>query len=101
MRTLREWIFRFWGTIRRKRLDQDLEEELRLHCELAAEDMRKRGASAEDAARMARLRAGGAAHSVRYLTIWGSLNIATMTRIIAPSIWRSWLTITAELFLPV
>jgi len=67
MRTLREWIFRFWGTIRRKRFDQDLEEELRLHWELAAEDMRKRGASAEDAARMARLRAGGGAQAMEAL----------------------------------
>jgi predicted permease len=59
MSTLREWIGRLWGTLRRRRADRDLEEELRLHLELAAEDARRRGGSPESAARAARLTAGG------------------------------------------
>src|SRR5262245_37279543 len=37
---LREWIQRLWATLRRRRTDDDLEQELRLHLELAAEDGR-------------------------------------------------------------
>ena len=59
MRTLREWSRRLRGTLLRRRRDSDLEEELRLHLELAAEDARRRGRHAPDAARAARLRAGG------------------------------------------
>jgi hypothetical protein len=59
MATLREWIHRPWGTFRRSDRDRDLEEELKIHLELAAEDMRRRSRSSEDAERMARLRAGG------------------------------------------
>lgn len=34
---LREWIARLWGTLRPRRQDADLEEELRLHADLASE----------------------------------------------------------------
>ena len=44
MSTLREYVRRLWGTLRRNRVDADLEEELRLHLELAAEE---RGLPAE------------------------------------------------------
>ena len=37
MRSLREWITRLLGTVRRQRSDRDLELELRLHVELAEE----------------------------------------------------------------
>ena len=37
MATLREWIARLWGTLRPGRQDGDLEQELRLHAELAGE----------------------------------------------------------------
>ena len=37
---LREWVHRLWGTLRPRRADRDLEEELRLHLDLAAEDAR-------------------------------------------------------------
>src|SRR2546426_10925993 len=59
MAALREWTCRLRGTLRRNRADRDLEEELRLHLELAAEDARRRGDSPERAARAARLQAGG------------------------------------------
>lgn len=55
----REWVCRLWGTIRRNPPDRELEEELRLHLELAGEDMRRRGHSPEDPVRAARLQAGG------------------------------------------
>ncbi len=60
MRTLREWLHRLLGTVRPRRSDADLQEELRLHMELAAEDAQRRG----DPVRAARLRTGGAAHAM-------------------------------------
>jgi putative ABC transport system permease protein len=62
MTTLREWIHRLWGTLRRHRRDHELEEELRLHLELAQEDMQRRNGSAGapyPAERAARLQHGG------------------------------------------
>jgi putative ABC transport system permease protein len=53
---LREWVSRVLGTVRPGRRDRDLEDELRMHVELAAEEARRRGNAAE---RSARLRAGG------------------------------------------
>ena len=58
MRVLREWVTRFRGVLRPRRRDADLEEELRLHFDLAAEDAQRSGASREDAIRAARLRVG-------------------------------------------
>jgi predicted permease len=55
---LRELINRLWGTLRRVRRDAELEEELRLHLEMAAAEARRRGQTVEEAARGARLRAG-------------------------------------------
>jgi putative ABC transport system permease protein len=57
---LREWIRRLWGTLTRRRSDRDLEGELAAHLELAEEDYRRQGHSAREAARLARLRFGGA-----------------------------------------
>ena len=62
MATLREWVSRLWGTLRRNRADRDLEEELRLHLELAAEDARRRGDSPE---RRCEPRASGPAASLQ------------------------------------
>ena len=39
MTRLREWLLRFWGTLRRSAGDREIEEELRAHLELAAEQM--------------------------------------------------------------
>ncbi|MBI2150346.1 MAG: ABC transporter permease [Acidobacteria bacterium] len=64
MATLREWIRRLWGTLRRNPLDREMEEELRSHLDLAAEDILRRGGSTEDALRAARLQAGGVAQAM-------------------------------------
>ena len=63
-RTLREWFLRLCGTFRRRRSDADLEAELRLHLELAAEDTRRRGEPAGQADRAARLQAGGVSQAM-------------------------------------
>lgn len=57
---LREWIVRAWGTIRGTRSDRDLEEELRLHVDLATEESQRRDGSA----RAATLRVGGVTQSM-------------------------------------
>ena len=57
MRGLLEWARRLWGTLRRSRPDTDIEEELKLHLELARES-RQAHASAE-AARAMRVQIGG------------------------------------------
>ncbi len=59
MNTLREWAQRFFGTLRPVRRDSDLEEELQMHLEMAAAEATRRGLDPADAARAARLRAGG------------------------------------------
>lgn len=67
MTTLREWVSRFWGTLRRRQTDRDLEEELRLHLELAAEDERRRTDSAEHATRTAVIQHGAIAQAMEAL----------------------------------
>lgn len=47
MATLREWARRLTGTIRRSRTDRDLQEELRFHLDLTAEEARRGGGSYE------------------------------------------------------
>ena len=64
---LREWVARVRGTIVGNRRDAELEEELRLHVELATEDERRRAASPEQAGRVARLKAGGVAQTMEAL----------------------------------
>jgi putative ABC transport system permease protein len=64
MGILLEWVRRLWGAIRRSPRDLEMEEELRLHLELASEEMRRRGYSPDDAARAARLQAGGIAQAI-------------------------------------
>src|SRR5260370_18719873 len=65
--TVREQIARLWGTLRGRRDDRDLEEELRLHMELAAEDAGRRMGWADLAARDAAIRAGGVAQAMEAL----------------------------------
>ena len=62
--TLREWLTRLRGTFRGTRPDRDLEDELRVHLELAADEERRRGSSEGSAARTARLRVGGLAQAM-------------------------------------
>ena len=64
MRSFREWVARLVGTVTGHRTDRDLEEELRAHLELAADDARRRGESAEQAVREARIRYGGLAQGM-------------------------------------
>jgi predicted permease len=64
MRVLREWLSRLWATVRPTRRDEDLEEELRLHLELVAEQAARRGHDPEEARRLARLEAGGRAQAL-------------------------------------
>src|SRR5262249_55627447 len=64
MRFLREWIHRLRGTLRPRRRDGDLEEELRLHLAMAAEAARRRGLGPADAVRAARIEAGGASQAM-------------------------------------
>ena len=64
MRILREWIHRLWGTLLRRRRDSDLEQELRLHLELAAKDAQRRGLNLPDSARAARLKAGSTSQAM-------------------------------------
>ncbi len=64
MATLREWMTRLWGTLGGSRRDRELEQELRLHLELAAADERRRANSVDGAARAATIRLGGVAHTM-------------------------------------
>lgn len=64
MARIREWISRLWGAVRRNPRDADLEEELRLHLELAAEDMQRRMGATEGAVRAAHLKAGSVAQAM-------------------------------------
>ncbi len=61
---LREWVLRLQGALRPGRTDRDLEEELRLHLELLAEEAARRGDSPERASREAAIRAGGLAQAM-------------------------------------
>ena len=58
MATLREWIQRVRGTLRPGRSDADLEEELRLHLQMADDDARRRGVPPAASTRAARISSG-------------------------------------------
>ena len=60
---IRGWLHRLWGTVSRHRPDNDLEEELRVHLDLAIEEARRRGIPASHAARFGRIEAGGSLHA--------------------------------------
>jgi putative ABC transport system permease protein len=64
MTRLREWIARLWGTLRPGRHDRDLEEELRLHVDLAVDRARRESGSIDGAARAAVMHAGGIAQAM-------------------------------------
>ena len=57
--TVRAGMRRVWGALTRRRSDADLERELAAHVAFAEEDLRRRGLSADEAARQARATAGG------------------------------------------
>jgi macrolide transport system ATP-binding/permease protein len=62
--TLREWLSRLVATVRPGRSNADLEEELRLHLELATEEELNRGRASGDARQSALARSGGAARAL-------------------------------------
>ncbi len=64
MHVLREWLHRIAGTVSRRRRDEELQQELRLHLELATEEAHRRGGTAAAAARAAGLRAGGVSQTM-------------------------------------
>ena len=65
--TLREWITRVWGTLRARPNDDDLEQELRLHSDLAAAEAGRLEGSPEDAARVAGIQTGGVMQAMEAL----------------------------------
>lgn len=67
MSKLRESLIRLSETLWLGRSDRDLEEELRLHRELAEEHARRGAATPEQAARTARIRVGGTAQAMEAL----------------------------------
>ena len=64
---LREWVSRLWGTLTGGRRDDDIQEELRLHMELAAEEEQRRGLPADAAMRAAAIAGGGRAQAIEVL----------------------------------
>ncbi len=67
MRTLREWLHRLEGTLTRRRRDDDLEEELRLHLELETDAARRAQHHHDGGRRVAHLRAGGVPQAMEAL----------------------------------
>src|SRR6187455_2361056 len=67
MRAIREFLRRLTASFRRSRPDDDLERELRLHLELAAEDEQRHGHAPSEAARLARVRSGGMVQAMETL----------------------------------
>jgi putative ABC transport system permease protein len=67
MSSFLEFVSRLWGTLRTRRTDREMEEELRHHLELTAEEAHRRGDSPEGAVRAARLRAGSIPQAMEHL----------------------------------
>jgi hypothetical protein len=59
MTTLRQFLQRFGSFFRRSELDQDLHAEMSAHLEMAVEENRKLGMSADEARRQALIHFGG------------------------------------------
>ena len=64
MPVVREWLWRLWGTFRKTPADAVMEEELRIHLEMAAADLQRRGLTPEQALLEARRQAGGVAQAM-------------------------------------
>lgn len=64
MITLRDWAVRLWGTFRPSRTSRDVEDELRLHLELAADAERRRGTPTDRVQRAAVLKAGHVSQAI-------------------------------------
>jgi predicted permease len=57
--SLREWTRRVWGALSRRRTDDDLRRELAGHLAFAEDELRRKGHGPGEAARLARVNAGG------------------------------------------
>src|SRR5688572_30640333 len=57
--SLREWTRRVWGALSGRRTDHDLQRELAGHLDLAEDELRRQGHAPHEAARLARVAAGG------------------------------------------
>ncbi len=64
MSAIRAWLQRLWGTFRKASPDSEMEAELRLHVEMAADEWQRRGLPRAAALRQARLQAGGVAQAM-------------------------------------
>jgi predicted permease len=64
MAAVRAWLRRLWGTFRKAPEDADMEEELRLHVEMVADELQRRGLARGEAMRQARVQAGGVAQAM-------------------------------------
>ena len=94
MTFLRECWHRLWGVLRGNPTDHDLEYELLFHVEQAEEELRRKGHSPAEAARLARVRLGGFPqvmealrdqHGLPWLdALWTDLRIAARTLLRSP-----------------
>ncbi|MGH2490467.1 MAG: ABC transporter permease, partial [Candidatus Limnocylindria bacterium] len=90
MATLREWVIRLWGMLRpHRRDDADLEEELRLHLELAAEHERRDADSSENAWRAAVIKSGRIAQTMEALRVQRGLPWLDCMRRDLHDAWRA------------
>ena len=64
MPVIREWLRRLSDTFRKAPEDAVMEEELRLHLEMVAAELQRRGLTPNEALRQARLQAGGVAQAM-------------------------------------
>jgi putative ABC transport system permease protein len=60
---LRQWAVRLIAMLRRRRLEAELDEDIRMHLQMAADENRRQGMSAQDAERAARRSFGNVDHT--------------------------------------
>jgi hypothetical protein len=65
--SLRQLTRRIWGAISGRRNDQDLQRELAAHLAFAEDELRRQGHSPSEAARFARVAAGGRVQALEAL----------------------------------
>ena len=100
------WMRRLLNTLRRRTLDREIEDELRVHMELRATDLQRAGLSAHDARREARRLLGNETSlrdRTREADVWVRLETALQDmRYAARTLWRAPLfTIAATLTLAI
>lgn len=65
--SLRVWMRRTWGALTRRRTDHDLQRELAAHVAFAEDELKRKGHTPDDAARLARATAGGRVQALESL----------------------------------